>query len=434
MKALPAVLLTVVALAVGAYFFFSGPSDDDFAPREQEQAKAAEEEASKDLESAGDQDGEREGEGGDLRRERDGESEADEKPDDGPIVLHVRGRLVDVDGRVIAGCPIHLRARSNSMGMMFFQLTASAQNKPHGEAVSGKDGRFEIGMRKKAGGILKLDSDEWVFPRYTGFDRSVKDIELGDIKAVRAASIEGTIRSSAPFAKAAIRVRQTRINHHATENCEAGPFTVKRLPPGPYSLTVRAPGQIAYRASFELRAGETKRNFDVVLEAGLQLHGQIVDEAGAGIANAQVHVQTERKWDIKNGSFVESNTKSDKNGAFKLTGLNAEEFMVRGHKPGYTGKQIKHKVEDGPVTIRMTRMGSIRGKLVTKDGTEIHRSLIVARKVERNPKKVARSVDYISVSTDGGAAMVMPRLGASAMQTHSKRDGSFTLQGLKAGT
>src|SRR5690242_12806722 len=84
-------------------------------------------------------------------------------------------------------------------------------------------------------------------------------------------TISGTVTdpAGAVVANAAVEVRNTETNApYPTVTTDTGAYTVLRLPPGPYTLTVTAPGfKRLIRSGLTVDAGQTLP-VDVALEVG----------------------------------------------------------------------------------------------------------------------------------------------------------------------
>src|SRR5947208_2136720 len=84
-------------------------------------------------------------------------------------------------------------------------------------------------------------------------------------------TITGTVTdpAGAVIARAPVEVRSTETNVlYPAETTETGAYTVLRLPPGPYSVTVSAPGfKKLTRAGLAVAAGQTLP-LDLKLEVG----------------------------------------------------------------------------------------------------------------------------------------------------------------------
>lgn len=139
-----------------------------------------------------------------------------------------------------------------------------------------------------------------------------------------------------------------------------------RLPAGPWSYSVRVShtGLATELAEVRIdRGGAVTRNFRLAPEVVMK--GRVTDAAGAPVAGATVHALRNADDPI---DAAEAQTADD--GGFALGGLEARRYTLRASKFGWLPVTLKAPVTvPGPrVTLKLTRTGVIRGRVVDADG------------------------------------------------------------------
>jgi Carboxypeptidase regulatory-like domain len=103
-----------------------------------------------------------------------------------------------------------------------------------------------------------------------------------------------------------------------------GQYRIEQVPPGTYTLTVAVgAGTTPQSKVVTLTAGQTARE-DVLLGAPASLTGTLVTTTGKALPNWTVFLYTDDGYPAK----VERTTTTDKDGFFRLTGLDAGDYVV----------------------------------------------------------------------------------------------------------
>ncbi len=230
----------------------------------------------------------------------------------------VRGILVSSASLPAAGVTVRLAAQAQEAAIPFpgmGDLVATA-NRILGErellAVSGEKGAFELA--NIAPGRYQLEIQE---AGYLKFQRPVevpagRVLDLGVLRLDSGESISGTVRTPAgePIAGASVSAFPEGINflsmggavndmvsgRNRTETDAAGRFQLQGLGRGAYRVIAQARG---HGGALQEKVPAGGDPLVLVLEPGIEIRGQVVDEAtGEGIAAARVsaggvHSQTD---------------------------------------------------------------------------------------------------------------------------------------------
>lgn len=142
-----------------------------------------------------------------------------------------------------------------------------------------------------------------------------------------------------------------------------GRFRVTLRGSGAFDLEAYAKGfQYALEQAVQILPGrETIVNLTLLPAASLA--GQVVGPDGAGIGNARVLVQGEPAP----GTFVSQEVTTDEAGAFEVEELAPGRYVVAASAEGFRPGEMWNIATGGePVTVRLTRGGSIRGTVTAR--------------------------------------------------------------------
>lgn len=416
MNRLFALVLVLVTLGAGAAFFLtqSTTTTVDADP----DISLADEMASADIAAADRPTGSESPEPG-MRSSDERHSRREKNP------CSVRGRLV-AQGRPLADCKVLLhKLAGNSAQAMFFRMFNEARKggpKPL-ETRTDRDGRFEIALAAPTSGTLEIDSETFVFAKPASFDRSVSDIDLGDLDCVHGAVIAGSIRDHRRKVTASLSLRGVTHPTYRRASADDGSFQIARLTPGKYTMTITTQKHVARRVVLELAPGEKKTNLNYLVESGATLSGRVIDDESKGIADATITARSKNGYSQTEGTYVASTTKSDANGHFTLSGLTTGKLSLTAQKSDYKAASRDVTLDVGHVTLELIRLASISGIVLDESGEPISGSLV-------------RAVPLKGSSTAVGLVM----LGDGHFTRHvrsvsarSKDDGTFILRNLKDG-
>ncbi|MGE0145449.1 MAG: carboxypeptidase regulatory-like domain-containing protein [Planctomycetota bacterium] len=263
----------------------------------------------------------------------------------------LRGRVVGPEGAALANAEIELL---EGIAHNPFDLLVVAERgvivPPIARAISGPDGRFEVGASKVIGRGYSLrvraaGHAAAVLPQLTIFgDRWT---ELGDIRLERGLVLRGrvTVQGSDgfPLAGAIVTARPVGLTSLTTPTAESedgasavcdagGEYAIADLPEGPVQVVARAPGFArVVRPVVELRVAVDNRcNFE--LPRGATIVGSVRSTTGAPLAGATIEARV-----LVNRSTMAHRAFADADGNFEIIGLEEGAFLVtavaNGHVP-----------------------------------------------------------------------------------------------------
>jgi RNA polymerase sigma-70 factor, ECF subfamily len=268
------------------------------------------------------------------------------------------------------------------------------------------------------------------------------DLDLG-----AAATIHGTVvdAAGAPVADAFVVARQPS---HPGDQCtastgSAGEFTCAGLQGGDYELAASpGPGTRAFAAKTQTDPIRVDAGADVNVNVAvdgelLAIHGTVVDDTGAPIADALVETFSSSAA-INEPLGPLPSTRADASGAFVLDRLSAGTYGVRAHA-GDGGEVTMPGVSAGAtgIELRIERAGSIAGSLVgfaTSPDVTFHRitmgggmsgnavidgASFTVTGLEPGPYRL-EAYDYAN-GVEADAATVTIEAGATAHVTMSER-------------
>lgn len=218
----------------------------------------------------------------------------------------VRGRIVDGDGRPLAGATVRRtrqlaeNARWISDAAVAFDVGAFGsqvaqlvgRDRDLLLAVAGADGSFEVRGLEPGPLLARFDlpgrGSRWlrlaVPPQGAG--------DFGDVVMPAACRLRGRVlRGSSPLAGASVTVSGAEALCTAVTSGDGG-FTVADLPPGAYRVRARLPSMPTANAEADVTlAGELTELGPLVLQAGRTLRGTVLGSDGQPVPAALVTVR-----------------------------------------------------------------------------------------------------------------------------------------------
>jgi hypothetical protein len=136
------------------------------------------------------------------------------------------------------------------------------------------------------------------------------------------------------------------------------------------------------RVTVKRKEDESAARIDIELPGGV-IEGQVVDEKGNGVAEAEVRVLR--------GSAAETNGATDQSGHFTLVGLENGAVQVHALKDGLTSEEAAYRVSHNsmPVILQLRDQVRIRGQVMLPNGSPVTGALI--RYVYRSGAKTQAS-------------------------------------------
>lgn len=309
---------------------------------------------------------------------------------------------------------------------------------------SGPDGRYRF--RPVAAGRQSLQVDE---PRYVRYQKNDVTLSPGELKKLDVpmtlgATLAGRVtdETGAPVSGAKGRItaggqtgiqaflRQMRSTETVAFRSGAdGTFRATRLAPGENQrLTVSHPEfERATLAGLSLPTGGIKPSVGVVLHRGSVITGVVKDAEGNPVAGAELEMSSSQGFrsgrggrggmSLVNGAASRQRETSGGNGRFTLKGISAGDYTLAVKKPGYATERIdplkvSEQTPPAPLEVILLPGAVISGTVKSKsgNGAEGYRVLAAAPGAQRM----------------GGG-------GGLAEQEPTGPDGTFLLEGLKAG-
>lgn len=296
---------------------------------------------------------------------REVEISREAESDLGTVVLEpalvLRGRVIDVEGRPLAGAKIFVGAPY-----------------PGGEAVAGTDGAFEVGHLPR-GRTLRLSASHEGYQRISVEVVPTENAEPVELVMSRGGTLRGRVVDAAgrPASGAAVSVEGRTASGRFSRGLEAdveGQFTYSGAP-GP--VTVRAGSPEGWTEPVEVTL-ETRRTKEVelVLRPGATLEGRVLDADEIGVADVSVSLErtTAGGGKPKGFRFGRSSAVSDGAGRFALKGLAPGIYLLRAYHPDFEVATEEVELEPQDVRRERIRLGprierpSIRGRVMDPNG------------------------------------------------------------------
>ncbi len=307
----------------------------------------------------------------------------------------LRGRVVsEVLGSPLPGATVTITRRMHSEFWIPDTEERDAR-RPVVTAVTDDEGRFEVSVPT----AVPLDVEAYASKHATARRDHLFAGDDVELRLTAAAILEGTLTRSdgAPVADALVLGRDSR----RVEQCRArtdisGRFLIEDLQAGLLTVEI-TPLDAAPPPSkrIELRGGQRTR-LDLVLEAGVRIHGVVSDPQGHPIAGAEVGL----------GSSFQRSVFTDVHGSYEMFGLGGAKRRdlggLRARAEGYGGEGKKLEeadlAQDTRVDIVLHPGRIATGRVVDTDGHPIE-GVYVAGLGSKKVEGVSRS-DWESAVTE----------------------------------
>ena len=156
-----------------------------------------------------------------------------------------------------------------------------------------------------------------------------------------------------------------------------GAWSVPQIAPGMYTLGATAPGLLPGSIDkLAIASGAKKTGVDLVLEAGGTLvHGTVTDIGGGPIDGARVTALHDKTMPMGVPAQLVTMTAAD--GTYQLT-LGEGDFELTASDEDYAKADQRIEVAGQPLTVdfKLTPGATIRGRVVTQDGTAVPGALV----------------------------------------------------------
>ena len=302
-----------------------------------------------------------------------------------------------------------------------------------------------------ARGIAPIEVGQPARPRPgQGFGLPARDAEEPESGTARIAGRVVAADTGRPLRRVVIRARSERgRGGRLASTDEEGRYEIPDLPAGSYTLTASKGGYVDIELGqrhplqrgtpLDLRDGEARTDVHFSLPRGGVITGNIVDEFGEPVADAQVMALTSRFIAGERRLVPGSRDETDDIGAYRLFGLAPGEYVVSAAIPTFRGMQV---VGDDAVGYAATYYPG------TPSAAEAHRvTVVVGQEVagvafSLMPVAMARVSGRVLNSTGesvGGALVQLgpadgPAIGGMGGNgVRSRNDGTFTIPSVAPG-
>jgi protocatechuate 3,4-dioxygenase beta subunit len=323
----------------------------------------------------------------------------------------VTGRIVDADGR-----PLAARLRLETIDEQ--RLAASTSDRIAADAKA--DGTFALGPLPLGALGIGVSAPRHATRRVEATTTRRGAVDLGDVVLETGLAIRGRVRDreGSGLGGASVRARLRRPGERslgeATSEAD-GEYVVAGLVPGAYSLTAALPGYAA--ASATASAGGDP--VDLVMEAGGEIAGRVVDAAGQPAEDATLSADwaDEAEAAYTGGAFGMAD---EGEGRFVLRDLAAGRYVVQARAAGkgeaaISGVRVVASQRAEVGTLRLAAGGTVRGTVVDVDGQGVPGATVVA---ERDLEM--QTGDLVDETGSSGAFEIrgVPAGRASVMASH----------------
>lgn len=318
----------------------------------------------------------------------------------------VKARVVDVTGRPLAGVMV---------GVIASVHDGNKQTISDGYALTGEDGRFEIGS-------LRAEMKHRLVLLKRGYGRTLREfdpvpaakapLDLGDVAMPAALSIEGRVLDAdgMPVPRTAIElVTETEVraggSYGRSEDRvtdHLGRFRFPDLAPGKYTLHVRRAGAAAVERKVELVDAD-RLDVEIRLADGRDFVVTVVDDAGAPVEGAFVVLQHEQ-------GRVQGRTDAEGRVVLQVTGrvLRIEPPWGPSTDRKYLRGEPRTDLPAGQSEAKfvLERAAQVTGKVVDPDGKPVAGAVLDSRRGDEQ---------FGSTSTNGAGefTLTVPRDGTT---------------------
>lgn len=335
------------------------------------------------------------------------------------LSARVVGRVVDEQGRAIAGAAVRVRA-GGADGFFVDAAGPSAF-----EGASGPDGRFAVEVPGGGEATVRARPAELAdVVRVTKVPRT-GDADVGDLVARRGATVEGSVRDEdgRPIAGAAVVGSSTTPEARGMllgvrgGRFDDGARTATTDAQGRYFLRGLSEGEGRVEASTEdrppalksglaLASGAALKNVDLTLRAGATIEGAVTDASGAPLAGAKVRAVSESTRVIGEDapSDPDRRATTDERGRFALRGLKPVSYAVSARKSGFLPAVASAEPGGDAPTLKLKQSGALFGRVTGADGKPAANPRVEVRRTDRFGF-MGRSAVKVAVGAEAAAAL-----------------------------
>lgn len=308
-----------------------------------------------------------------------GEAKGVRLPVDQPVRIALQavgslaGRVVDSDGKPIAGVTVRVDFQQRHLFLRASGFPLESRSDP--------EGLFRIQDVPPGSVDLVAQAAGWQAGTVDGLDLRAGEEKRGlEIVLSPAAVLRGRVLAPSgrtlPHAQVLLAPADRQSGFHLSETDDEGRYELASLPPGLRTVEATHPDHGMVRRQVEVQVGDNA--FDISLEGGAEVAGRVVDEHGAPVPGAQV-------WLTSTGGLRPLSTMSGSDGGFRFAAVADGGYLAGADKEGFarTGR-VQVTVSGGAggsigdLELRLTRGGSITGRIAGVEAAELARVQVVA--------------------------------------------------------
>ncbi len=301
----------------------------------------------------------------------------------------VRGRIVDSNGAPRAGVEIALTSwrmdTDAAVEVLPPMPPAAGSPSRRPSVVTRADGRFEAPLPKDHQGYFDLIDDALTFAaRQPAVDGRKGDQDLGDIVAVRSATLKGVVQDEhgRPVPSVKVSAAQGLFafgDGNSTTTDDKGSFAIGKLRGGAWMLRTASDRFQPTVQDITLANEEQRADLVLVVRVGNAISGQVVDDLGRPVAGCKVGCKRrEARGGVDIERFADDEaTTTDAGGFFTLSGITEAKATVRAFAPKYASAVARDVAAGtGDLLLRVERAADVSGTLVAADGSPIEGSSV----------------------------------------------------------
>ena len=329
---------------------------------------------------------------------------------DDPVLLELKpgasltGRVLDGGGNEVAGTVVSLRIEFDYLAGGDPQLWDAADTFPRRRTDAEGRFRFEGLMAGTWSAEAKRGTDGAKLDQIELAPGAEREIELL-LQARDRLTVIVTTSAGEPVANAEIRIQSAgeRIpgGYGRTDGSGRSEMDITAGP-----VTVKVTHQKLRDESREVQLEPGDNELRLELRPGAEITGTVRSYDGARLAQATVAAETEYEFGAESHR---TNTVSDQNGAFRVTGLEPRRYIVTARSPGYADGGPDEPIEIGDDSV---------------EGIEI---------VLEPEVSIAGTVTGLSL-TDLTQVRVYARRGSRSRDATTDTEGNFSIKGVGPGT
>lgn len=200
-----------------------------------------------------------------------------------------------------------------------------------------------------------------------------------------------------------------------------GLFEIRMLPEPPFELVASADGWRPARVEIGSFGGKTRvEGIELALLPAGAIRGRVT-AAGAPVAGARIAAGNE--GDTDRGLSIEAQAETDERGEFRLTPVRPGTMSVAAFSPAHGFAHAIAEVEEGRdarVTLALTPLGRVQGRVVDEDGRGVAGAAVVA--VDPGTHELVPELE--------GASVRLLTVAGRMQATQTDADGRFELKTL----